>query len=135
MFWTYHLSLDYPLFFALAIIDMEKDKMIDPDFDLSDIIAVSNLLLITYYCISFSTSMVYQRTCLWTNFFHVLKVYVVRLQLCRVYQWNYSLFLINLFHNPTHYLKLIKASSFVLYLQFNIHYAIYCNYYIINLTL
>lgn len=52
MFWTYHLSLDYPLFFALAIIDMEKDKMIDPDFDLSDIIAVSNLLLITYYCFS-----------------------------------------------------------------------------------
>ena len=46
MFWTYHLSLDYPLFFALAIIDMEKDKMIDPNFDLSDIIAVSNLLLI-----------------------------------------------------------------------------------------
>ena len=51
MFWTYHLSLDYPLFFALAIIDMEKDKLIHPNFDFSDIIAVSKLLPIKYYYI------------------------------------------------------------------------------------
>ena len=41
MFWTHHLSPDYPLFFALAIFEKEKKNLMDPKFDFSDIIAVS----------------------------------------------------------------------------------------------
>lgn len=40
--WTHHLSSDYALFIALAIIDIEKEKLQDSDFDFSDIIAHIN---------------------------------------------------------------------------------------------
>ncbi|XP_019849999.1 PREDICTED: TBC1 domain family member 15-like [Amphimedon queenslandica] len=42
VFWTLHLSPDYPLFFALAIIEKERNNMMDPKFDFSDIIAHIN---------------------------------------------------------------------------------------------
>ena len=39
--WTHHLSSDYALFIALAILDQEKEKLMNESFDFSDVIAVS----------------------------------------------------------------------------------------------
>ena len=39
--WTKHLSSDFALFVALAIIDMQKPSLHKPNFDFSDIIQVS----------------------------------------------------------------------------------------------
>ena len=46
--WTHHLSSDYALFIALAIIDIEKEKLQDSDFDFSDIIAVRYIIINAY---------------------------------------------------------------------------------------
>ena len=38
--WTQHLSMDYALFVALAIIDMQMGELHNSKFDFSDIIEV-----------------------------------------------------------------------------------------------
>ena len=42
------MSSDYALFIALAIIDIEKEKLQDSDFDFSDIIAVRYIIMNAY---------------------------------------------------------------------------------------
>lgn len=41
--WTQHLSTDYALFVALAIIDMQKGVLQNPKFEFSDIIEVCSV--------------------------------------------------------------------------------------------
>lgn len=39
--WTGYLSPDFPLFIALAILSQEREALLNPTFDFSDILQVS----------------------------------------------------------------------------------------------
>ena len=45
MIWTQYLSADFALFVALAILLKEKDHLINPKYDFSDILQVMIVMI------------------------------------------------------------------------------------------